>query len=199
MGNSWVRRRVARTSLLGDAARRAILEAHLINDADISIAKATGDSEFAYVRIEDLNPDERDALLSELARGRDEMLEGDGIAVMDIDWTKIDEQEGDDVNRNPAGTSYAIPRLAVQLWLDAQPAARPPTPALAERVLCLLYPADRLDEVLGDMEEMFAKLAGRHGARFARLWYAWQVAGHAIGRISAALARASEVIGLKLT
>lgn len=41
------------------------------------------------------------------------------------------------------------------------------------------------------MDEMFAKLAGRHEERYARLRYVWKVFSLAIGRVSAALARPS--------
>jgi hypothetical protein len=49
-------------------------------------------------------------------------------------------------------------------------------PTLAERLLSLVCTPDRLEVVLGDMEEGFAKLAARHGEKFARRWYWWQTA-----------------------
>jgi hypothetical protein len=76
--------------------------------------------------------------------------------------------------------------LPVSLGDSAQRAELSP-PAGAEKLLALMLTPDRLEEVLGDFEEDYHLLAGRHGARFARNWYLWQVAMiavRAVGKVS---------------
>jgi hypothetical protein len=48
-------------------------------------------------------------------------------------------------------------------------------PAGAAKLLALMLTPDRLEEVLGDFDESYGLLAERHGVRFARNWYRWQV------------------------
>jgi hypothetical protein len=49
-------------------------------------------------------------------------------------------------------------------------------PCAAEKLLSLACPPDRLEAVLGCMEECYVQMAARHGERFARRWYWWQTA-----------------------
>ena len=44
------------------------------------------------------------------------------------------------------------------------------------QILTFLTPLDRIDEVLGDHDEMFAKLRERFGASHAMRWFWWSVA-----------------------
>jgi hypothetical protein len=49
-------------------------------------------------------------------------------------------------------------------------------PRVAAMIACLLVPCSDSDATLGDLEEKYRKYHKRYGARFARLWYWYQVA-----------------------
>lgn len=72
---------------------------------------------------------------------------------------------------------------------------RPTVPPQADRILTLLVPTDRLEEVLGDFEEGFQLVTDRHGEEWARTWYKIQVARYAVGRAISFLARLGDAVG----
>jgi hypothetical protein len=53
-------------------------------------------------------------------------------------------------------------------------------PRLAEQMACLFVPRTDADSTLGDLEDKYRRYSVRYGARFAVLWYWWQV-GSLIG------------------
>lgn len=48
-------------------------------------------------------------------------------------------------------------------------------PARAEKIVCLLVPANQVETTLGCYEELFQSLCKEHGMRFGRFWYWFQV------------------------
>jgi len=72
-------------------------------------------------------------------------------------------------------------------------------PQRAHQVLCLIYSPERLEEVAGDLEEMFHKVVDRHGSGFAKLWYCLQVGGCVLGRARAFVESLTTLVGLKRT
>jgi hypothetical protein len=53
------------------------------------------------------------------------------------------------------------------------------SPRLGERLLLLILSKEDRVNIPGDLEEEFAEIATKHGARYAKLWYYKQVAGSA--------------------
>jgi hypothetical protein len=49
-------------------------------------------------------------------------------------------------------------------------------PVAAQTILRFVCPLDRLEAVIGDLDEGFNKLMAQHGVRTAYRWYWWQVA-----------------------
>lgn len=67
---------------------------------------------------------------------------------------------------------------ALYWWLESAPdgaAAPPEPPKHGERVLLMLLSKDERENMIGDLAEEFAKIADKHGARFAKVWYWRQV------------------------
>jgi hypothetical protein len=63
-----------------------------------------------------------------------------------------------------------------QVVLPAAALASAETPKSAESVLALLYAPDRLEAILGDLEENYRRYAAKHGVAAARRWYWFKVA-----------------------
>lgn len=53
-------------------------------------------------------------------------------------------------------------------------------PSIASMIACILVSRTESDSILGDLEEKYRNHSERHGARFAKIWYWWQV-GSLIG------------------
>lgn len=64
-------------------------------------------------------------------------------------------------------------------------------PVNFERLLALIAPHDRQEEVLGDFEENLQIVAARQGPRFAKLWYGCQVVTYGLNRLIAAALKIS--------
>jgi hypothetical protein len=72
-------------------------------------------------------------------------------------------------------------------------------PRVAAMVACLLVPRNDSDATLGDLEEKYRKYQKRHGARFARLWYWYQVVSLVGPRLRNMLLWLGGLAGLKRT
>lgn len=78
----------------------------------------------------------------------------------------------------------AVPTVPLRDRIGAaeagEPAPAPPTPPTAGEALVGLFCKREMREaVLGDLDEKFAELAERRGARVARAWY-WSQAGRSV-------------------
>lgn len=95
-----------------------------------------------------------------------------------------------DIDLAPTLPHWAMPEAPT-------PATLPPR--RAHQILCLIYSPERLEDVAGTMEELFHKVAARHGPGYAHLWYWVQVGGCVFGRLRALIASLTELVGLKRT
>lgn len=73
--------------------------------------------------------------------------------------------------------------------------ARAEVPPAAEKLLCLLYPPERLDEILGDYEELFHRMCDKHGVGFGKCWYFWQVLCAGVHRVASGVNWCATVAG----
>jgi hypothetical protein len=79
-----------------------------------------------------------------------------------------------DMVRNP-GADVVGPAA-----VGRQKGSTPPIPPAGETVLWYICSPDRLEVVLGDLEEKFLRRAATSGSAAARNWYWWQVARTAL-------------------
>ncbi len=108
--------------------------------------------------------------------------------------TDTDASTDDWAARAVVNSVLVTPQLGKQTTTDERP--RPPLNA--EFVLHLLLPDDRVDDVVGDLEERFHQKVDRLGVRHARLWYYKQIASSLWPYAKAAAKRLSSGATVKL-
>lgn len=57
-------------------------------------------------------------------------------------------------------------------------------PITVERLVLLIYPIEKGEEIQGHLSECYLSVVARHGPVFAKLWAWWQVGGMIISRLA---------------
>jgi hypothetical protein len=67
-------------------------------------------------------------------------------------------------------------------------------PRLAETILTYLYSPEKLEGMLGDLEEGFRRITTRQGLNAARWWYRWQTARSVVASVGNFLLRVASIV-----
>ena len=78
-------------------------------------------------------------------------------------------------DRGPAASDD----VSLEPPMEAIKSAPPSAPVVGEALVGLFCKRDMREAILGDLDEKFAELAERRGARFAKAWY-WSQAGRSV-------------------
>ena len=60
----------------------------------------------------------------------------------------------------------------------------PAVPVTVERLVLLIYPPEKGEEIQGHLSECYLRVFARHGPVFAKFWAWWQLGGMIISRLA---------------